>query len=449
MPRQVLVNNFLKEEVFTLKLELGYIQINDIQFSKECKVENNTLYVDPEAVKAFMYEDDDVKAWVKDFSFDVAKPGESVRITPVKDVIEPRVKVEGPGGVFPGVISKVETVGSGKTHVLRGMAVVTAGKIVGFQEGIIDMSGPGADYTPFSKLNNFVVVAEPAEGYQDHKHEYEHAVRIAGLRAATYIGEIGRNVPPDETKEFETYGIKEGMEKMPNLPRVAYVHMLQSQGLLHDTYVYGVDAKRSLTTIINPTETMDGAIISGNCVSACDKNTTYHHQNNPVVANLFAAHGKTLNYVCNIITNENVYLADKQRSSDWTSKLCRLLDLDGALVSQEGFGNPDTDLIMNCKKIELQGVKTVIITDEYAGQDGKSQSLADADPLADAVVTGGNANEVIILPKMDKVIGTLDYVDVIAGGHAGSLREDGTIEAELQVITGATNEMGFNRLSAR
>ena len=435
--------------MFTLKLELGYIQIKDIQFSKECKVENGTLYVDPDAVKAYLYEDDDVKAWVKDFGFDIAKPGESVRITPVKDVIEPRVKVEGPGGVFPGVISKVETVGSGKTHVLRGMAVVTAGKIVGFQEGIIDMSGPGADYTPFSKLINLVVVAEPNEGYQDHKHEYEHAVRIAGLRAATYIGELGRSVTPDETAEFETYGIKEGIEKLPNLPRVAYVHMLQSQGLLHDTYVYGVDAKRSLTTIINPTETMDGAIISGNCVSACDKNTTYHHQNNPVVANLFAAHGKTLNYVCNIITNENVYLADKQRSSDWTSKLCRLLDLDGALVSQEGFGNPDTDLIMNCKKIELQGVKTVIITDEYAGQDGKSQSLADADPLADAVVTGGNANEVIILPKMDKVIGTLDYVDVIAGGHAGSLREDGTIEAELQVITGATNEMGFNRLSAR
>ena len=357
-----------------MKLELGYIQIKDIQFSKECKVENGTLYVDPDAVKAYLYEDDDVKAWVKDFGFDIAKPGESVRITPVKDVIEPRVKVEGPGGVFPGVISKVETVGSGKTHVLRGMAVVTAGKIVGFQEGIIDMSGPGAEYTPFSKLLNLVVVAEPNEGYQDHKHEYEHAVRIAGLRAATYIGELGRSVTPDETAVFETYGIKEGIEKMPELPRVAYVHMLQSQGLLHDTYVYGVDAKRSLTTILCPTETMDGAIISGNCVSACDKNTTYHHQNNPVVANLFAAHGKTLNYVCNIITNENVYLADKQRSSDWTAKLCRLLDLDGAMVSQEGFGNPDTDLIMNCKKIELQGVKTVIITDEYAGQDGKSQS---------------------------------------------------------------------------
>ena len=430
-----------------MKLELGFIEIKDIQFSKESKLENGILFVNADEAKNFVFEDDDVNACVKDAHFDIAKPGESVRITPVKDVIEPRVKVEGPGGEFPGVIAKVDTVGSGKTHVLRGMAVVTAGKIVGFQEGVIDMSGPGADYTAFSKLLNLVLVCEPVEGV--HQHEYEHAVRIAGLRAATYIGELGRNVTPDSTKEFETLGIKESIQKWPDLPRVAYVHMLQSQGLLHDTYVYGVDAKKSLTTIINPTETMDGAIISGNCVSACDKNTTYHHQNNPVVADLFEQHGKTINYVCNIITNENVYLADKMRSSDWTAKLCRLLDLDGVIVSQEGFGNPDTDLIMNTKKIELQGVKTTIITDEYAGQDGKSQSLADADPLADAVVTGGNANQVIILPKMDKVIGTLDYVDKIAGGHAGSLRPDGTIEAEIQVITGATNEMGFGYLSAR
>ena len=430
-----------------MKLELGFIEIKDIQFSKESKLENGILFVNADEAKNFVFEDDDVKACVKDAHFDIAKPGESVRITPVKDVIEPRVKVEGPGGEFPGVIAKVDTVGSGKTHVLRGMAVVTAGKIVGFQEGVIDMSGPGADYTAFSKLLNLVLVCEPVEGV--HQHEYEHAVRIAGLRAATYIGELGRNVTPDSTKEFETLGIKESIQKWPDLPRVAYVHMLQSQGLLHDTYVYGVDAKKSLTTIINPTQTMDGAIISGNCVSACDKNTTYHHQNNPVVADLFEQHGKTINYVCNIITNENVYLADKMRSSDWTAKLCRLLDLDGVIVSQEGFGNPDTDLIMNTKKIELQGVKTTIITDEYAGQDGKSQSLADADPLADAVVTGGNANQVIILPKMDKVIGTLDYVDKIAGGHAGSLRPDGTIEAEIQVITGATNEMGFGYLSAR
>ena len=104
---------------------------------------------------------------------------------------------------------------------------------------------------------------------------------------------------------------------------------------------------------------------------------------------------------------------------------------------------------MNCKKIEGKGVKTVIITDEYAGRDGASQSLADADAAANAVVTGGNANEVIHLPKMDKVIGYPEVAYIIAGGFDGSLQADGSIIAELQVITGATNEMGFNPLSAR
>ena len=54
-----------------------------------------------------------------------------------------------------------------------------------------------------------------------------------------------------------------------------------------------------------------------------------------------------------------------------------------------------------------------------------------------------------ILPKMDKVIGTLDYVNKIAGASENTLREDGSLEVELQVITGATNETGFNKLSAR
>ena len=426
-----------------MRLEMGHIYIKDIQFAAESKIEDGILYVSEEAVKAVALEDEKIKS----VSFDIAKPGESVRITPVKDVIEPRVKVEGRGGIFPGVISKVDTVGEGKTYALKGMAVVTAGKIVGFQEGIIDMTGPGADYTPFSKTLNLVMVCEPVDGIK--QHDYEKVVRFAGFRVAVYIGELARDLTPDETKVYETCTIKEGMEKYPDLPRVAYVQMLQSQGLLHDTYVYGVDAKKIVPTILSPTEIMDGAIVSGNCVSACDKNPTYVHLNNPVVHDLFEQHGKTLNFVCQIITNENVYLADKQRSSDWTAKLCKMLDLDGVIVSQEGFGNPDTDLIMNCKKIEAEGVKTVIITDEYAGRDGKSQSLADADAAADAVVTGGNANQVIILPKLDKVIGTLDYVTKIAGASEETLREDGSLEVELQVLTGATNETGFNKLSAR
>lgn len=426
-----------------MKLELGRIFITEIRFGAETRVEQGVLTVNREELTALILSDERLAA----VELDIARPGESVRIIPVKDVIEPRVKVEGPGGIFPGFVSKVDMVGTGRTHVLKGCAIVTTGKIVGFQEGIIDMTGPGAEYTPFSQLLNITVHATPREGLTQHEHEA--ALRMAGLKAASYVGKAGQSVQPDEIVTYENLPIPQAIAAYPHLPKVVYVYMLQSQGLMHDTYVYGIDAKKMLPTLIGPTEVFDGAIISGNCVSACDKNTTYHHQNSPVIEDLFERHGKEINFLGVIVTNENVTLADKERSSNYTAKLVEMLGADGAIISEEGFGNPDTDLMMNCKKIEAKGIKTVLVTDEYAGRDGASQSLADADKAADAVVTAGNANETIILPPMAKVIGYPEQADVIAGGWAGSLRPDGSIVAEIQVITGATNELGFSKLTAR
>lgn len=426
-----------------MRLDLGKIFIKDVQFGSTTEVKGGVLTVNKEELIAHISGDERIAS----IDVDLAKPGEEVRIMPVKDVIEPRVKVEGNGGVFPGWISKVDTVGAGRTHILKGAAIVTTGKIVGFQEGIVDMTGPGADYTPFSKTLNIVITANPVDNLPQHEHEA--AVRMIGYKAATYVAEAGRNVEPDEIETFETKPFFEGNDEYKDLPRVGYVYMLQSQGLLHDTYLYGVDVKQILPTMIYPTEVFDGAITSGNCVSACDKNTTYHHQNSPVITDLYKYHGKEYNFVGCIVTNENVYLADKERSSNYVAKLASMLQLDAAIVSEEGFGNPDADLIMNCKKLEAQGIKTVLVTDEYAGRDGASQSLADADPAGTAVVTGGNANEVITLPPMKKIIGYTAPADTIAGGFAGSLAEDGSITVEIQAITGATNELGFNKMGAQ
>ena len=77
-----------------MKLEVGEIYIKDIKLDKISKVENGVLYVNEEEVTKIVLEDDKLKS----VKIDVARPGESVRITPVKDVIEPRVKVEGKGG---------------------------------------------------------------------------------------------------------------------------------------------------------------------------------------------------------------------------------------------------------------------------------------------------------------------------------------------------------------
>ena len=426
-----------------MKLELLKAHVKNVEWGAKTALSAGVLTVDKaELLKTVADEN------FRNVDAELARPGESIRIVPVKDAIEPRFKVEGSGQEFPGVVSDVETVGDGKTFVLEGAAVVTCGRIVNFQEGIVDMTGPGSDYTPFSKTMNVVLVFEPVEGLE--KHEYEKCCRLAGLKAALWLAqqvyEAGAAI--DESKTYEIPSFAESMKAYPGLPKVAHLYMLQTQGLLHDTYVYGIDAKRILPTIIHPNEVMDGAIVSGNCVSACDKNSTYVHQNNPVIRSLYAHHGKDLNFVGVIITNENVTLADKRRSSSYAVKIARMFGVDGVVITEEGFGNPDADLIMNCRKAEAAGIKTTLVTDEYAGRDGASQSLADAAKEADAVVTAGNANMLIELPKLDKVIGYQDYANIIAGGFDGSLRADGSIEVELQAITGATCELGFTRISA-
>ena len=193
-----------------MKLEIGRINIKDIQLGNETCVKNGVLTVDKVGLIATLKEDERIK----DITIDIAKPGQKVRIIPVKDVIEPRVKITGGINGFPGVSSKQAQCGEGITHVLYGAAVVTVGDIVGFQEGVIDMWGEGALWTPFSKTFNLTVDINVIDGLEPHNHE--ETVRLAGLRAAEFVGQAGKNVTPDEVLTYEMGSIFEESTKYPN-----------------------------------------------------------------------------------------------------------------------------------------------------------------------------------------------------------------------------------------
>jgi glycine reductase len=61
----------------------------------------------------------------------------------------------------------------------------------------------------------------------------------------------------------------------------------------------------------------------------------------------------------------------------------------------------------------------------------------------------GNANTRITLPSVARVIGDVQILERLAGGQPDSLSKDGEITVELQVILGATNELGFEALSSK
>lgn len=424
-----------------MNLELRKIKIKDIVFGSENKIENNVLILNKVSLYELIKED----KRVKEVDFDIAKPGQSVRIFPVKDILEPRAKLD--GEIFSGILKEhMSEAGKGVTYVLCGCAVVTTGPIVGFQEGLIDMSGPATKYSFFSKLLN-IVMDITKEDYLD-PHEHEETVRLAGIKLAKFIGEIGLYYKDYEVEVYEWKNIGEKYNEYPELPRVAYVYNCMSQGLLHDTYFYGRDTKHIMTTLITPLEVMDGAIISGNCVSPGSKTTTYHHLNNAVIKELLNKHGKELNFMGIVLNPLMVTLKEKYRNCMLTVKHVEMLGVDGAIISQEGFGNPTTDLMVVCQSLEKRNIKTVIITNEDAGIDGMSESLPDSVTEAVAIVSTGNSNATIMLPKMEKVIGHLKDIEKTTGGNVDSIQDNGKLLVEIHGIMGSHNLQGNTYLSA-
>ncbi len=412
-----------------MTLEIGNFTVENVVFDAGTRLHQKTLFINKGDLQDFLLRGD---ARIKALEAVIAKPGDATRIIAVKDVIEPRCKVL---GRLPG---------AGRLHALKNIAVITCGKIVGYQEGIIDMSGPGALYTPFSKTLNIVLQIEVVPGLSPHQHE--DVLRKTGLEAAAFLAETARDLQPDETKTFISL---DSTAVSADLPRIAYIYMLLSQGLLHDTYVFGRNAKEGLPVTISLPELMDNAIVSGNCVSACDKNTTYHHQNNPLLMELYQRHDKELNFVGIVLTNEPIKFAAKQASARKTIELISALGAEGVIISKEGFGNPDADQMMLISGLERRGIKTCAIMDEYPGPDGLSQSLADATKEADAVISVGNANEQIILPAMAHLLGPVQDLTKLAGAYPQSLQKDGSLKIELQGIIGSTNELGHQKMSCK
>jgi glycine reductase len=426
-----------------MRLELGKIKIENIAFSERTCVKDNTLYINKGELSRCLEED----PHIQHVEIELARPGESVRIIPVIDIVEPRVKIGQATDVFPGILTDMQAAGEGITHVLDGCAVMTIAKdLLHFTQGIVDMSGPGAAYTSFSQLNHVVVLITPIDAIDDYN--YENSVRLAGLKAAAYLGKAAADLEPHEREIFVDDPIIDAVQKYPDLPRIAYVCMLISQRRIDHT-VYGLDAEGMLPTLMSPTEMIDGAVVSWLTPAACHRNTTYHHLRNPVIFELLRRHGKEVCFLGVIVTNSVLTLAGKERASLFVTQIAKRIGAQGVIITEDGAGNPDTDLMLHCKNLEEAGIKTVLVTDEICGRDGASQALADVTDRADAMISTGNMNELLTLPPMHRVIGCLEAVERIAGGFYGSLHHDGSITVEAASLMGALCELGFERITAR
>lgn len=420
-----------------MKLEIGNFYVKDIVFGEVLSFHDGVLTIDKEEALKFLCEDERIT----EADLYIAKPGDQIRMCPVKEAIEPRIRPDG-RSLFPGYIGDLAKAGEGVTYALKNCSVLVVGKHWGgFQDGLIDMSGEGQKYTYFGQLNNIVLVADTDEDFEKHEQQKKNdALRRAGHKLAEFIGACVKDLTPEDTEVYESEPMIRRGAEIEKLPSVVYVMQPQSQmeAMGYNDLVYGWDTNHMVPTVMNPNEILDGAIVSGSFMPVSSKWSTYDFQNCPNIKALYREHGKTINFLGVIMSNLNVALEQKERAALYVAQIANTLGADAAVVAEEGYGNPDADFIGCLVALEDAGVKTVGVTNECTGRDGQSQPLVTLDEKCDAIVSCGNVSEMIKLPPMETVLGELEALgrDGLSGGWADdeilgpSVREDGSIVME-------------------
>ena len=363
-----------------------------------------------------------------------ARPGESVRIVKILDSIEPRTKGAGGAGMFPGFLGPALPQGTGETHVLKGVAVVVAGKLPRAQEGMVQMSGPAAELSFLGATNNLVIEFEPAEdaGWP----QVDEALRLGAMRVAVALADLALEAEPDEVHELAPLNPGTG----GSLPRVGAIVNLQTQGAFKDVFVYGRTMAASMPTAIDPNELDDGAVVSGQYGHPGLKNPTFVHQNNPVVAALRDRDGKDLVFGGLILSPEPVDQTLKELTSAHAARMARQMGLDAVIVTKEGGGNADSDISLKIDAFEAMGLVGIGIFAEMSGPDGTGPPVVGPPTTATAMVSTGNYDERI----------TLDAVDRALGGEIVDLNGlDAASEMILPVaaIYGSLSPIGLGRLT--
>lgn len=420
-----------------MKLEIGNFYVRDIIFGEKTEFVDGILTINKTEALKFVLED----KHITEADLLIVKPGDNVRLVPVKEAIEPRVKLNG-DPLFPGYTGELVKAGNGRTHALKNCSLLVVGKHWGgFQDGLIDMSGEGAKYTYYSQLKNIVLVADTDEDFEKREQQKKNkALREAGHKLAELIGSCVKDLEPEELEEYELEPVMKREKTVNDLPSMVFVMQPQSQmeELGYNTLLYGWDMNRMLPTFMHPNEVLDGAVVSGSFMPCSSKWATYEFQNNPTIKRLYKEHGKTINFLGVVMSNLNVALDQKNRAALFVAQIARSLGADGAIVAEEGYGNPDADFTACIVALEDAGVKVVGLTNECTGRDGQSQPLVSMDEKANALVSCGNVSELIELPPMETVIGELQSLgrDGLSGGWANdellgpSVREDGSIIME-------------------
>lgn len=339
-------------------LKRKYFKIDKIEFADETKIEGTTLYL--RNPKDLCEEACNLEDLVTDVKLEIITPDKyNTYSETIMDVQPIATKEEGEIGVgITRIIDGVVFILTGTDE--NGVQIGEFGSSEGEMDKNIMWGRPGAPEKGETFIKTQVTIKAGTN--------MERPGPLAAHKASDYITEEIRKAlkKADSSlviKEEEFY-----QTRRPGAKKVVIVKEIMGQGAMHDNLILPVEpvgtlgAKPNvdlgnLPIMLAPTEVLDGGIHALTCIGPASKECSRHYFREPLVT--LAMEDEEIDLVGVIFVGSPQINAEKFYVSKRLGMMVEAMDVDGAVVTTEGFGNNHIDFASHIEQIGQRGVKVV------------------------------------------------------------------------------------------
>ena len=354
------------EEKVIRKLQRKHFLIDNVEFGPETKIEGTTLTIREDICKDAI----ETEELVMDMKIEIITPDKYDTYSETLMDIQPiATKEEG-------------EVGDGITRVVDGTIVVVTGTDedgvqigeFGSSEGILDRNimwgRPGAPEFGETFIKTQVTVKRGTNMERPGPMAAHRATDVITQEIREALKTVDDSLVVD-TEEFV-------QTRHPGKKRVALIKEIMGQGAMHDNYILPVEpigtlgAKANVDLgnvpiVISPLQILDGCIHALTCIGPASKETSRHYWREPMVLELM--NDEEVDLVAVILVGSPQVNSEKFYVSKILGMTVETMDLDGAIVTTEGFGNNHIDFASHIEEVGKRGVPVVGMT--YAAVQGQ------------------------------------------------------------------------------
>ena len=351
------VKEVVAEAKVIRSLTRKHYKITEVKRGPETKIEGTTLYIregiEEEAVAS--------QELVNSLKIDIITPDKYNTYSETIMDVQPIATKDGE-----------DEIGSGITRVIDGVVMMVTGTDAngvqigefGSSEGILEeniMWGrPGCPEKGEIFIKTEVIIKE----HTNMERPGPLAAHSATDFITQEIREALKKLDDELVVDTETFE----QVRRPGKKKVVIVKEIMGQGAMHDNLILPVEpvgvlgAKPNVDlgnvpVMVSPLEVLDGCIHALTCIGPASKEMSRHYWREPLV--LEALHDEEVDLCGVLFVGSPQINAEKFYVSKRVGMMVEALDVDGAFVTTEGFGNNHIDFASHIEQIGMRGIPVV------------------------------------------------------------------------------------------